>query len=211
VAPRRLHHVLAQCQSALVDCRKLAADAHRWWLPGSRPHISRKHRDWMVEVAYLRSFLALEAFLEETFILYSLGHKAPRGRPPYRFTFPPNKKSANDWVQSENRPHTSWDANAVRRRAGRFFRNGDPFESVLSGQQSALEEARTIRNSIAHDSSEAVDKFHNVVRKRLGAVPVGVTAGSFLDTNVPGVNPPQSFLDHYIDKIDFVVTQIVPR
>jgi hypothetical protein len=165
----------------------------------------------MMEVAYLRSFLALEAFLEETFILYTLGRKAPRGRPPYRFTFPPDRKSANEWVKSENRPHTSWDVVAVRKRAERFFKNGDPFETALKGQQAALQEARTIRNKIAHQSVEAIDKFHSLVRAKLGTVPVGITAGGFLDTDVPGAAPRQSFLDHYVGKIDLVITQIVPQ
>jgi hypothetical protein len=213
VAPRKLHHVLTDCRRTVSDCRNLAADAHAWSLPGSRPHISKKHRDWMIEVAYLRSFLALEAFLEESFILFSLGHRPPRGRAPHRFTFPPNRRAAEEWIlpeDSRSRPHASWDASAVRGRARRFFKNGAPFEMALGAKQTALQDARTIRNRIAHDSASAEERFQGLVRRALGSVPSGLTVGSFLDSDVPGAAPRQSFLDHYLDIIDLIVTQIVP-
>jgi hypothetical protein len=167
----------------------------------------------MMEVVYLRAFLALEAFLEESFILFSLGQRPPRGRAPYRFTFPPNRKAAEEWILPEDtrsRSYASWDPGAVRVRAGRFFKDGAPFEMALSAKQTALQDARTIRNKIAHDSASAEQRFQNLVRQKLGAVPSGLTVGSFLDTDVPGAAPRQSFLEHYLEIIDLVVTQIVP-
>lgn len=207
---RKLQHVLGDCRRTLKDCRRFAADAQRWSSPGSLPHISIKRRDWITEVAFLRAFLALESFLEEAFALYSLGQKPPKGRAPNRFAFPPNRRTAEEWFIPEGRRYASWDAQAVSYRAQRYFRSGGPFTTALRGSQSTLEEARTIRNAIAHESSSTQGKFEALVRTKLGALPIRANVGSFLGTTVPASSPPQSFLELYLERIELVASQIVP-
>lgn len=210
MAPRRLHHVLTDCRRTLNECRDLAADARAWSIAGARPHITRKQHDWIIALAFLRGCLALETFLEESFILFSLGYPPPRGRPPHRYAFPPSRRHADDWVVPEGRPYATWDANTVSARASRFFRNGAPFASALRSSQAALEETRTIRNAIAHDSTSVQERFKNLVRRKLGGTsPPGITVGGFLSTTVPTSVPPESFLDLYLARIEFVATQIV--
>jgi hypothetical protein len=210
VAPRRLQHVLDDCRKTLRECRLFAADAGKWSLPGSSPHISKKKRDWITELAFLRAFLALESFLEESFILYSLGHEPPRGRPPHRFVFPPSRKAADALVKLEGRRHVSWTASEVSNRAKMFFRDGRPFVSALSTTQNTLNDARTIRNAIAHESIDAQQSFETLVRSKLGALPAGLSVGGFLSTPIPSSNPSQSFLELYLTRIELVATQIVP-
>jgi hypothetical protein len=209
VPKRRLRHVLKDCRRTLHESRRFAADAVKWSLPGSHPHISRKRCDWITEQAFLRAFLALEAFLEESFVLYSLGDTAPKGSPPHRFTFPPTRKHADEWVVPEGRRYAGWEAERVIDRAQRFFRAGAPFANALRGNQAALGEARTIRNAIAHNSTAAQAKFESLVRTKLGTLPPSLRVGSFLGTLIPSSTPPQSFLELYLDKIEFVITQIV--
>lgn len=208
MAPRRLQHVLGDCQRSLRECRVFAVNAHAWSLPSSSPHISRKQRDWITELAFLRAFLAFESFLEESFILYSLGQRAPRGRAPHRFTFPPSRKDATEWVK-EGREYATWSASSVSERAYRYFRGGGPFTNTLRASQSALDE--TIRNAIAHESTEAQQKFESLVRAKLGTLPPILSIGSFLSTPIPLSAPPQSFLELYLDRIELVATQIVQR
>jgi hypothetical protein len=210
VAARNLQHVLGDCRTTLRECRVFAANAHAWSLPGAAPHISRRERDWISELAFLRAFLALESFLEETFVLYSLGRTAPKGRAPYRLTFPPNRDAAEEWVVPEGRSYASWAAHHVSNRAGRFFRDGRPFATILRQNQNALDEARTIRNAIAHDSSDAHEKFENLVRNKLGVLPPHLSVGSFLITLVPLAAPPRSFLDEFIDRVELIADKIVP-
>lgn len=208
MAGRGLKHVIADCQRALREGRAFASDAHIWSLPGATPHISRKKRDWMIEVAFLRGVLAFESFLEESFVLYSLGHKPPKGRAPHRYAFPPTRAHVDTWLR-EGRDHASWDVTAVSGRAQRFFRGGRPYFSPLQSNQSTLQDVRTIRNAIAHDSASAQQKFQNLVRRHLGTLPTNATPGSFLGMTVPASAPPLSFLDFYFDKVELVVTQIV--
>jgi hypothetical protein len=210
VAPRGLKHTLKDCRATLRDCRTFAASAHAWSLPGAVPRISKKERDWITEHTFLRAFLALEAFLEESFVLYAAGRKPPRGRPPNRLTLPPSREVAEEWVIPEGRRYASWAADHVSSRAERFFRNGQPFTAILRGNQNALSDARTIRNAIAHDSSSAQEKFENLVRNKIGTVPSNVSVGSFLLTLIPHAVPARSFLDDFLDRVEFIVMQIVP-
>jgi len=211
VARRRLRTVLTDFLRSLQECRRLSADAYRWAVPGAKPRISRNRRDNMTEMAFLRAFLAWEVFMEESFILYLNGQNPPRGRPPNRYAFPPDLETAMEWVIPEGRSYAGWTVPAhITNRAERFFKDGRPFASVLRGNQHMLDEARIIRNAIAHKSMSARDKFENLVRTKLGTLPPNTTVGSFLGTTVVGTAPPVSFLESYISNIDFAARQIVP-
>jgi hypothetical protein len=165
----------------------------------------------MTEMAFLRAFLAWEILVEESFILYLSGQKPPRGRVPKRYAFPPNHKTAMEWVIPEGRPYARWAAAGdVIERAERFFQTGRPFAPVLRGNQSMLDEAQTIRNAIAHRSTSARLKFETVVRPKLGTLPPSLTVGGFLGTTVPRTTPPISFLEFYISQIELAAQQIVP-
>jgi hypothetical protein len=115
-----------------------------------------------------------------------------------------------DWL-TEGRDYATWtDAGNVGSRAKRFFGHGRPFAEVLSRNQYLLQEVNKVRNAIAHRSGSARQKFEDVVRQKLGTVPPNVTVGSFLGTIVPGSNPPSSFLEFYVAKVEFAAQQIVP-
>ena len=164
----------------------------------------------MTELAYLHAYLAWEVFLEETFVLYMIGKKVPRRAAPQRYALPPSRQHAKDWV-AEGRDHAKWDPSAVASRAQRFFRGGEPYLAVLRGNKNVLDQAKTIRNAIAHESDSAREKFNKVARDSLaGTLPPRLTPGRFLDLTVPASAPPQSFLDFYLEKIEFVASQIVP-
>ena len=207
---RRLQNVLKDLCRTFSECRNFAADAYQWSLPGTHPHITRKRRDYIAELSFFRAFLAWESFLEESFILYMLGQNPPKGRAPHRFTIPPNQKSAEEWVIPEGRSYANWDAMPVSTRAQRFFRDGRPFTNALRKRLTLLYESKIIRNAIAHESRSAHDKFEKLVREKLGTLPVNLTVGSFLGTTIPGLTPPLSFLEFYLDKIEIVAKQIVP-
>lgn len=165
----------------------------------------------MTEMAFLRAFLAWEILVEESFILYLSGQEPPRGRAPKRYAFPPNHKTAMDWVVPEGRDYAGWTiASLVSERAERFFQAGRPFAPVLRSNQKMLDDARTIRNAITHKSVTARQKFEIVVRTKLGTLPPGLTVGGFLGTTVPRITPPISFLEFYVGKIDLAAQQIVP-
>lgn len=205
--------MLAEFLSNLQECKQLAADAHHWFSAGPHggpPIVSQVRRDQMTEAAFLRAFLSWESFIEESFVLYLSGQRPPRGRAPRRYAYPPTYHMAAEWVVPEGRPYASWaNAAGVSTRAERFFKDGRPFAPVLRANLSLFDEARTIRNAIAHKSADARQKFETLVRNKLGTLPPNLTVGSFLGMTAPGSAPPVSFLEHYVSKIDFVARRIV--
>jgi hypothetical protein len=178
--------------------------------PRACAQISPQRRDTLTEVAFLRAFTGWEIFLEETFLLYLLGHQPPRGQPPRRYGFPRDKEAASEWC-TEGREYARWNVSDVRRRADRWFQHGKPFTPALQGQQSRLDQLITIRNAIAHESSAARGKFETLVRNELQALPPNTTVGSFLITTKPNSSPPISFMEFYLSEVRRVAQKIVPR
>lgn len=209
---RKLHVVLNEFDSRMRESRRLANDANRWSVRaggGRRPVISPSRRDSIIELAFLRAFLAWEAFLEKSFIAYLCGDVPPRGRAPKRYYFPPNYRMAMDWL-AEGRDYAKWASPVVvAERATRHFARGYPFATVLESNQSALNDANTIRNSIAHESGSARTKFEKVVRQALGTLPAKSTPGAFLVTTVPRSAPPVSFLEFYVSKLEWCASHII--
>ena len=163
----------------------------------------------MVELAFLRSFLAWERFLEESFLLYLLGKRAPRGRQPRRFAMPPDAKAARELVLGSRR-YATWDGPATLDRAKVFFRAGRPYANAIEPRRYLLQEVQTVRNAIAHQSEVARRKFEKLVRDKLGTLPPKTTVGKFLTTAVSGSIPTRSFLELYLDEMALVAREIVP-
>jgi hypothetical protein len=213
MAARRLGTALNTFARALKEAKDLADDALQWAIPpapGSRAQITTQRRDLLTEIAFLRAFTGWEIFLEETFLLYLLGHQPPKGPAPRRYGFPQDMNAASEWC-SDGKDYAKWNAMDVRRRANRWFKDGKPFTPALQSQQSRLDQLVTIRNAIAHESLAARTKFENLVRIELQALPPGITVGGFLLTLQPNSNPPLSYLDFYLGQVQQVALNIVPK
>lgn len=194
------------------DSRQLAIDTYKWSLPtppATAALINTKRRDWMTELAFFRTISAWEAFLEESFILYMLGQQAPRGKKAKRYGFPPNEKAAYEWV-ADGRDYAKWSAEQVKKRSERLFHKGHPFSPVFTAHHNLLFQVKTVRNAIAHDSSDAWDKFEELVRNEIRTVPANTTVGSFLLTIKPRTNPPSTFLEFYFREIEALAQKIIP-
>jgi hypothetical protein len=213
MAARRLGTALVTFLRTLKEARDLADDARKWAVPpapGARAQITTQRRDLLTEIAFLRAFTGWEIFLEETFILYLLGHRPPKGPVPRRYGFPQDKNAASEWC-SDGKDYTKWNVADVRRRANRWFKDGKPFTPALFSQQNRLDQLITIRNAIAHGSTAARSKFENVVRLELQALPPDLTVGSFLVTLKPNSSPPTSFMEFYLGQVQQVASNIVPK
>ncbi|MGZ8846003.1 MAG: hypothetical protein ACXW3C_06020 [Pyrinomonadaceae bacterium] len=211
-----LYQALMSLVKSIEDTEKLVANADQWSqvrLPAGVPKFSVKHKDMVTELAFLRVFLAWELFIEETFLLYLIGKNPPKGRAPYRFVFPPNRKTAVGLVIPEGRDFVHWTtAQTIVARSERFFRDGKPFSPVLRGQLNALNEMRIIRNAIAHWQNIPQEKFKSLVRNKstTGTFPKGLTIGAFLTGIIPRSTPPETFFDRYVANIRFLARKIVP-
>ena len=92
----------------------------------------------------------------------------------------------------------------------RFFKGGGPFVNVIRPQTNLLDNLKTIRNALSHESDEATDKFETLVRNELTFLPPGTIPGSFLMTLKPHHAPPTSYLQLYTENFRSMAEAIIP-
>jgi len=205
-----LAHSVKEFESAIqLTARAGVWQTHLQQLQSAR--FKNEHYTQIVELAFMKSFLTWEGFLEEAFILYLLGKKAPTGYSPIRHAIPMNRQHAVELLTSET-AHTDWAAaDRVVRRAARFFKGGRPFFDVIRPQTNLLNNLKTIRNALSHNSKEAVEKFEALVRNELTYLPPGMIPGKFLATLKPHVNPPKTYLQFYTENFCLMAEAIIPK
>jgi hypothetical protein len=161
----------------------------------------------IAELAYLRVYLAWERFLEQAFLRYMCGAK-DRRLTVKCYIKAPSIEQAVALVIPEGRSYIEWgEANRLRERADRYFRNGEPFRTALTPALVLLDEMRFVRNQIAHSSDQAQRNFHAIVRRSLGHVPPGISAGGFLLLLAAGT--PLTYFDTYVQTLRTVRSQII--
>ena len=140
----------------------------------------RKFQDDLVfELAFLRSVIAWETFLEESFFLFATGRPSLSGVPPRRLVTPKYRADAEAMVLG-GRSFVSWTSADTLIRSKLWFDAGGPF--VPLGSDSRLDELQTVRNRIAHGIGNAQTKFTKLceVRHPNSNVRRGMGPGRFL-------------------------------
>jgi hypothetical protein len=210
----KLRTTLVALTKNLDQMEQLAAAAQQWAsmpTPRSMPKFTTFHSEIVTEMAFLRSFLAWESFLEESFVLYLWGKNPPRSEILKRYACPPTRRVAEQLIVAEGRDYADWaEVQNVIGRAGRFFQGGEPYSDALRSQQSRLQDIKTVRNAIAHCSTYSWERFQRLIRRELGTYPSNLTVGRFLAMTVPHSSPPLSFLEFYLSVIRLVAERIVP-
>ena len=205
--------VVAHFLRSLMQARSLASAAHQWLDPNFGPRsplFSPSHTYALIELAFLRSFLAWESFLEESFLLYILGKK-PRHRKlaRKRYVLPAGHKHAQTFLLPEGGSYAEWDKpDKVLARANKLLRGGEPFESAISPRRNTLLDMHAIRNALVHRSDTSRLSFEKVARNSLGTLPPNITVGSYLDTLLPHSTPPLTQLEAYLVAIEKAADQI---
>ena len=213
MAHRKLDLVKEDLRRSLNKSEKLAFVALGWNRAGlihNVPRFTNDHLEMVVSLAFLSGFLAWEKFLEESFILYLMGKSAPNGYAPIRHVFPRDRDHANEFCKGD-RKFSAWDdVNFVTTRSDQFFLDGRPFSDSLRTVLNLLNNMKTIRNAIAHQSTASQDKFENFVRHELGHFPHRTNPGNFLLINIVGSIPPSSYLEFFFGTLLLTALKIVP-
>jgi len=210
----KLRTVLVTLELTLREMERLTAASQQWVsisFPRGVPRFSVRHQETITDLAFLRAFVAIEAFLEHSFILYLLGLRPPVGPRPRRLVTPTTRKLAVMAVTGD-RDYTDWHkVDQLKNRAKKYFVDGKPYTDALVGKKALFEEMTTVRNAIAHSSGHSQEKFKRLVRSKLaGSYPPNLTVGGFLGMTIPGSSPPESFLDYYIDSLNTLASLIIP-
>lgn len=175
--------------------------------PAFRP----RHVHQVVELAFISGFLAWERFIEQSFILYTLGKSTPNGYSPHCYISPRNRKHALRFAKGDKRFPLWNDYDFIVDRSNHFFRNGSPYVSTFRLIRSRLLAMKTIRNAIAHSSTDSQEKFRTLVRGQLQHFPRQFSPGRFLTTLVPNRVPAISYFDQYSDTLSWASERIVPN
>lgn len=151
--------------------------------------ISNSKRFLIIELCFLKIYIAWERVLEESFINFiCLGDKKSN-RKFYSYIHPPSLKKALEIIH-EGKPYSYWTFKETKKKADRFLRRGLPFSRILHLWATPLEDMRRLRNRIAHESASSKDAFRTLVMSRSsnGIFPPGLTVGAFLYTLKRGSN-----------------------
>jgi hypothetical protein len=89
-----------------------------------------------------------------------------------------------------------------------FLRDGEPYAQALANVSSDLADMVKIRNRIAHRSERATAEFLELVRRKLGHVPQGMSPGRFLRGTDAGATVRR--LDAYLVQLRLTAAAIVP-
>lgn len=146
----------------------------------------------IVELSFIRIFIAWEQFLEDMFTRHLISQKKSKIK---SYVSAKSLKHAYEIVK-ENKPYPDWtNKDVVLRKANLFFKEGEPYMTALNSISSYLEEIKTIRNSIVHMSTNSQENFKSLVRIKMASSPRGISAGKFL---LSIKNPPaETYIEYY--------------
>lgn len=213
MANKSLGTLRSSAIASLDDSVELTARAETWHARlrhNKTARMTNSHFNQLIELAFLRTFLTWEAFLEEAFTLYLLGNATSGGYQPFKYVAPVDRQHAGDLMLAEAR-HVDWTApDRVIQRANRFFKSGGPFVTGIRPRIQVLNNMKTIRNAITHASSDASEKFKVLVRNELTYYPLRMTPGGFLVAVKPNSVPPTTYFTLYTNHLRTMVEMIIP-
>jgi len=173
------------------------------------PNLSSKHRETIVEWAFVNLHGEWENFLENCFLTYMLGEHTDSGYAPKRYISPKDKEHALKIILA-GRDFFPWTKpDRVKEQSMLCFEKGEPFCLVLESTMTELNKITIIRNAIVHRSTVAMDKFKTLVRDELKTLPPAMTPGAFLVTTKPKALQ-RTFLVSYCSKLRTIAGKLVP-
>lgn len=160
----------------------------------------------VIEGAFLQIFTAFESFLEDSFICYMSGQVGLNGKSIVRYVLPTDDEHAQRLIVGISRFADFTNRDTILKLASSFFENGGSY-TFLNSISKDFEEMKILRNAITHISPESRNKFENMVRTKLGGLPIGTTTASFLNTFI-STGSRITFFSQYKDTVVLAINNI---
>ena len=161
----------------------------------------------IVELSFIKVFIAWEQFLEESFLKIIVNSRFKKNKTKC-YISPKSIFHAKE-ILKEGRQYSDWsNLEYVMRVSEAFLKDGEPYHSSIGLIRKELDEIKIIRNFIVHKSPAAEEKFKNIVRTYLGTCPLKMVPGKFLFTT-QSLNPSITFFNFYTDKLKIAAVRIV--
>ncbi len=198
---------LNKYRGEITFCNGIIILAHAT-TPRGRFINNEKIRSFLTESAFLKMFIAWETFLEESFLNYLTGRRTILNTVVPRYAKPTALNHAINLTVGVN-AYFDWSRpDAVIKLSKLFFDNGDPFHTTIAAIQSDVFDMKTIRNAAAHLSSTTSTSLDSLSSRLLGIPITNMKASNLLLTNLPGVLPPITIMNNYIQLLDVAVQTI---
>lgn len=172
-----------------------------------KPPLKPKYIFLIVELSFLKIYLAWEQFLEDSFVKYMMGGTTASGYKVKSYVNPKNFVHTQEII-NEGKNYSKWDYDEVIRKASHFLINGGPYKKTLQPIYSYLKEMSDIRNSIVHGSRYSIERFKSIVRSKIKYAPPNITPGEFL--LIIESKTKKSFFQYYTDSLVDASKKIVP-
>ena len=163
----------------------------------------------LYEMAFLRTFVWWESFIEQTFIRYLAGYTSKIGIAVALggVSYSPTVGHAEARILG-SRDYALWhNPSVVVRRSQKFF-SSSPVETVLMSNMARLEALASIRHRIAHSNNDARRKFDAATMALGGKRYRGSRAGSFLRDFYTNSTLPVRWLDQLGTELQNLAAQI---
>jgi hypothetical protein len=160
----------------------------------------------VINGSFLMLFMAFEEFLEKSFICYMQGQPGINNRTFRSFVNPNSDEHAFDILKGLSKYPDFTNRETIIKLANNFFDNGGAY-TVLNSFNVIFGELKKIRNAITHISLDSEREFINMVRNKIGALPIVYNTAIFLNTVEPRTN--LTYFIYYRDHMIYVVDAIV--
>jgi hypothetical protein len=168
-------------------------------------------RHLLYEAIFLRLFRAYENLLENVFLSYLTGEPTQGGAQVQSHVTPTSRDHARALITS-SQAFLDWTSpQVVIKRAETYIISGEPIRTAITTSQSHLQQAKKIRNHIAHNSTESAKDFNSIVVHFMLTAPMTpISAGEFLAlTPASGPCANKEILSFFLEKLENTVRALV--
>lgn len=131
--------------------------------------VSKIRRERLCEMSFLVLFVAWEEFLESTFEHYLIAGQKYKKIIKLKIQIN-DAITAHEVICGERRQYVEWsDPDLVRKRAKIFFKEGEPYDSVLGSALVHLKRMRIVRNCSVHHLDFVSEQFNKMIREIYGS------------------------------------------
>ncbi|WP_295129104.1 hypothetical protein [uncultured Chitinophaga sp.] len=161
-------------------------------------------RNFVVESAFLRIFIAWETFLENIFVKYMMGEQPVFTPIVNRYATPIDINHAKSFlIGLSGKQFVDWSTpDTIRKLSIIYFGNVNIINTVISSIHTDFLALKTIRNAAAHMTAATGGKLDVLASNIMGSPQVGIKAAMLLLWADPVPPIPVSLFSNYITLLD---------
>ena len=197
--------VLKHYRQSVADARKYAADAFLQTPQGTYVY-DEPHRDFIVNAAILKFFIAWETYLEAIFKCFILKEKTTEGTYVHTNVIARDELHAGELLIGINRYFDWANQEYVCQLSQLYLDKNNPINSAVKQILIELKDLRTIRNAAAHMTQTTRNSIEGLAQRLTGYMQVGITPSKLIFMQESTTKTP--YWDYYQQKLDVAAENI---